>query len=704
MKAKHILTAIALPALLAACSQDMELSEAINQKDFSNIPTVDVEFGAAIDASTRMATKFGWEVGDKIGLAWLGDGTVINANATGKAYQNIPLFCTNASTAAFKSETMLYIGGYFAYMPYTEGNMTVENIAFTTAGQMLTTNANDLAKKAIYISPKKVTLSNQETVPAGEYAAGMGNNIPLNLSRLSNAVTLDLTFKNAADLADLKIMGVSIDVQKKVETPESTTSLLPVSFKYNPQTNSDVAEWSNLSAEAVRTFLGATGGSLSEAAVCGVVSVTSENGLTLSADGKLKTYALILPVGDEMAEASGTTYSLVITVDTNYGAIVAKNVKIGGEAWSRTSALFTKFGQSGIITADVDADEMTFPDTTVKTQAELNSILEAATAAGYEDPIEITIDPATKIANGKAFELKDFTMPEELKAPITLVAGTNANSKLNFTGTSSINKQLTVKTGTTATVSGTLNVKNIVNSSNVQQTALTVTDGITVAAGGVLNNEGKVDAGITTSAATTNPVKAAGLYVSAGKDAKLETSKTITNNGAVQWKAGTLPTISGTGTVYAEVNNFSDLKAAAAATGVTTARFMTETTFSNAYTDITIGQITAIEVYAPVTINFNANEVNEEQTIDFSALTSLTIKKNGKLAIISDNKENTLKAATNCATTVEAGAELNFKKMTMTNFATLQYAGKVTLEDITTGFGTKTKTLGSNGTLSEIQN
>ena len=42
MKTKHILTAIALPALLAACSQDAELSEALNQKDYSNIPTVDL--------------------------------------------------------------------------------------------------------------------------------------------------------------------------------------------------------------------------------------------------------------------------------------------------------------------------------------------------------------------------------------------------------------------------------------------------------------------------------------------------------------------------------------------------------------------------------------------------------------------------------------------------------------------------------------
>lgn len=703
MKTKHILTAIALPALLAACSQDTEWSEAINQKDFSNIPTVDVEFGAAIDANTRMATKFGWEVGDKIGLAWLGDGSVVNNNTTGKAYQNNPLFCTNASTAAFKTETMLYIGNYFAYMPYNPGSMTVENIEFTTEGQVLTTNANDLAKKAIYISPKKVTLSNATEVPAGQQAAGMGNNIQLNLSRLSNAATLDLTFKNAATLADLKIMGIYIDVQKAAGDG-AVSSLLPVSFKYNPQENASVTDWSSLDVTAVQTFFTNTiGGSLSESATLDAVSVSSETGLTLSTDGKLKTYALVLPVADKMDDVSAT-YSLVITVSTNYGDIVAENVKVGGVAWSKTTALFTKFGQSGTITADVDADDMTFPATTVKTQAELNSVLAAAAAAGYEDAIEITINPATKIANSGAFELKDFTMPEGLKAPITLVAGENANAKLNFTGSSTINKQLTVKTGTAVSVSGTLNVKNIVNSSNAQQVTLAAADGITIAkGGGVLNNEGKIDANITTEAGTVSPAKAAGLYVSAGEKACLETSKAITNNGAVQWKAGTVPTAT-TGLVYAEVKDFSGLKAAAVATScVTTARFMNEVTFNNAYTDITIPQIETIEVYAPVTINFYENAVNEAQTIEFSVLTALNIEKNGKLTIVSDNKDNELKAASGCATTLKAGSELSFKLLKMTNFANLTYAGKVTLEDVTNGFsGTSTKQEG--GSMSVINN
>lgn len=727
MKTKHILTAIALPALLAACSQDTELSEAINQKDYSNIPTVDVEFGAAIDANTRMATKFGWEVGDKIGLAWLGDGSVINNNTTGKAYQNNPLFCTDASTAAFKTETMLYIGKYFAYMPYNPGNMTVENIEFTTEGQTLTTNANDLAKKAIYISPKKTTLSNEASIPAGEEPAGMGKNIKLSLSRLSNAATLDLTFKNTATLADLKILGVAIDVKKVVEVkadPNETsstiqtsitpTSLLPVSFAYNPQDNSSVTDWSNLDAAAVRTFF-TTSGSLSVAATTGAINVTSKEGLTLPTTGKLKTYALTLPAVEEIpaadpqAQKSGsgttaqvetTTYNLIITVTTNYGEIMAKNIKVGGADW-RTSALFTKLGQSATITAEIDAKDMVFPNKEVKTQEELNSVLEAAAAAGYKDAIEITINPATQIAGGKAFDLNNFTMPAGLKAAITLKAGANANSKLNFKGNSTIDKALTIGAGTAVSVSGILNVKNVMNG-NTQTVTLTA-DAITIAKGGVLNNEGKINANITTEVKQVSPAKDAGLYVSAGEKACLESAKTITNDGAVKWEAGEVPTGT-TGLVYAEVNNFNEMKAAAIATScVTTARFMKEVTFNNANTNIDIAQIKTIEVYAPVTININKNAINEAQEVNFSALTALDIKTGGKLMVVSDDKKNELAVAANCNVTLETNSELNLKLVKITNFNNLTYAGKVTLEDIDGQFGgTMTKETG--GSMSIINN
>ena len=104
MKTKNLMTAFALSAMFAACSQDAELNEAIAKNDFSNIPMVEAEFTANVGAESRMATQFGWELGDKVGLAWLGTDAIRTNNTTGMAYQNHPLFCTNAAKKSFKTK------------------------------------------------------------------------------------------------------------------------------------------------------------------------------------------------------------------------------------------------------------------------------------------------------------------------------------------------------------------------------------------------------------------------------------------------------------------------------------------------------------------------------------------------------------------------------------------------------------------------
>ena len=112
MRTKHILTTIALPALLAACSQD-ELGEVMNQPDYGNVPTVEVTFTAekSGDADTKMANGFGWEEGDVIGLGWLD-----------KKQQNqydIRLVCNDPTNATFTvTGGNLRVGDYLAYMPY----------------------------------------------------------------------------------------------------------------------------------------------------------------------------------------------------------------------------------------------------------------------------------------------------------------------------------------------------------------------------------------------------------------------------------------------------------------------------------------------------------------------------------------------------------------------------------------------------------
>lgn len=656
MKTKHILTAIALPALLAACSQDEDLSGALSQKDFSNIPTVDVNFTASIDGNsptTRMATKFDWEKGDKVGLAWLGEGDKIALD--GNAYQNHPLFCTDAVAKSFKTETMLYVGSYYAYMPYNEKITEVVPMEFDASNQELAATSASYAKKAIYISPK-LTKLDVET-------AGIGKNTKLNLSRLSNAVTVNLTFGNAAKFEGLKVMGISVDAKKS-----GPTSVLPASFLYKPTKDADVNDWSDMASNAIvtgtsGTFFNADGPAT---ATVGAIEATSKEGLAVT-NNKLTTYILTLA-------ATEVATGLDVVVSTNYGdvtvdldsegageegqAIVIKD-KGSAEAKTITNAkIFNNFGASGSLDVYVDMSNLTIPST-VATQAELNEALKTLAITGAETATTITVNPETA-NSANTVDLTDFTFPEGLKCAVTLTAGENASSGFAFKGNTVINSQLTLTSA--ATVDGTMTINNLVNDEKVQQAALTMNASkvLTVNAGAKLINEGKIDISATGSGITTNDKTnkaAAAEFVSNASTATVTVgSGTFTNGGKVQWIAGTLPT-NLTGTVYANATTLNQLIGASKAF-----------TSTNSTNEVTIDGALSIG--------------NEFQTLGFANIKKLTIKEKVTLSMkaqytvtnlaeinieagslnFTDGDESSVKAFTpkaGCELALSEGTELN---------------------------------------------
>ena len=687
MKTTKILTAFTLPLMLAACSQDAELENVLTQGDYSNIPTVDVNFTVNTGAESRMASKFGWELNDKIGVAWLG------TSPDGKAYQNNPFYCSDVTKASFESKTQLYVGNYFAYMPFNEKVVSVDYIPFTVDGLTLSTDANDYAKHSIYITPQMIELAAADSegkVDEGKYPAGLGHNIPLNMRMLSNAVTLNLTFENATNLSDLKVTGISIDAKN------GGGSQLIKSFEYDAtQTASNKEkDWTTVN---VNTFYTAA-----QNRVAGPVTLTSKEGLAVS-NGKLTTYALLLPVYDQTFATSGT---LEIKVSTNYGDVTVINgddIKVtenGKDADYKTAGIFTKFGQSGTIAVNVDAENITIANNTVATQADLTAALNAMAATGQNAAVTFTLKPE-KANEDNTFVLTDFTMPEGLKASVTLTAdGTNASAGLVFAGNTVINKALTL--GSNAKVTGNMTVKAVKNDQNAIQTTLTIGNNtLTIDNDAVLTNEGQIDgasATIITTAAVEDEGLAAGKYVSNGEEATISGKLTaFTNDGEVQWIAGKpLPTTIKSGVIYAEVDNFTELMAAGKA-NVTTARFMNEVEFSNYNSDVTITKIKTIECYKPVTMNVNKNTINGEVIINLSTVTKIDIKENATFNVVSDEKANTLTLGSTIIN-VAKNSELNLTKLTVGGTVTVKYAGKVTLTDID---GTFNKTKEEGGTWAE---
>lgn len=645
MKTKNLMTAFALSAMFAACSQDAELNEVIAKNDFSNVPVVEAEFTANIGAESRMTNQFGWELGDKVGLAWLGDGQYVkpeNEDFKGIAFQNHPLFCVDTDKKAFKTETMLFVGDYYAYMPYTEGNMTVEFIKFDIAKQPLTANSDDLAEKAIYLSTKNVTLQKAKsdgTVDKGNQEAGMGNNVKLNLALVNNPTKIDFTFKNVETLTDLKVTGVTINMY-------NTYSTLPLTV--NGFTRANMSnDWTEYSSTDFYGYSPATTG-----------AVTLEGELAV-VDNALTTYALLLPVST-IVEGAG--HKMVINLTTNYGNVTLDNVKVNN------TKVFTHFGQMGVVaTVEVDGKNIKKTTATAKTQAELDEILTQLEELGQTDPVAITLNPATAASPEAAFVLTDFTLPANLKSVVTLTAGGKTNGTIEFAGNTVINKQIVVTSP--INVKGNMTVADIANKTTLNCVNLTVDHDA------VLTNNGSISGHIKTVAADEEEELGFGKYINNYKNAKVDCE--IENLGEAQWIAGTVPArVTGTNNVYAEVTNLAGIKAASTA-GVTFVRLMDGAAIYNQTEDYTYSNIGEIECYGNVTFYITDTPSGVTKSISFWANVEMTVKEGAVVNVGSDNKNNALTIKT---IKVEEGALFSASNIILP--ATINNAGGVSLYNV----------------------
>lgn len=697
------MTAFALSTVFAACTQDTELNETIAKNDFSNIPMVEANFTVNAGVDSRMATKFGWEVGDKVGFAWLGlEGVDATPKVTGDAYQNNPLYCTDASNAAFSAEGMFYIGKYFAYMPYTEGNHTVEPIKFNVAGQTLATNADDLAKHAIYISPEVYELEKEDAegkVGEGKLPSGIGKNLPLNIARVSNAATINLSFANTEGLTDLKVYGVSLNILNASSAP-----VLPASFTYAPTASATVTNgaWKGYSASTFYTVAEATEGA---------IVANNKDGIAVANDA-LTVYMLTMPA----VEALTATHTFEVLVSTNYGNVTVTpgtdddntfdfiTFTEGSSTPStdfKASNLFKNFASAGTINVYVDMANIAVTGGDVKTQAELEQQLNTLVVSGYDAAagVEFNIKPSAANRN-KNFVFTDFTLPEGLKTKVILTADeTNVAEGFVFSGNTVINKHIVLNVK--STVDGTMTVNRINNTAGAAVTTLEGTGVITVKKGAKLINNGVITNAITTETEDATNKVAAGLYVSNNVAA---TSGAIANNGEVQWIAGTLPTITGDGVVFANVVDFSTLTNAAAAK-VSTARFVETTSFGNSGRNVTIGNnIKRIEIYAPVTMNITKDDIagvkstitfegltNQSTSLDNSEKAAIEIMENGALTINSDMATTTGASAvdgneikfgdgTTAAAVINTAKNttLALTKIDFINLGAIRHAGSVT--------------------------
>ena len=162
MKTKHLLWALALPAVFAACQNDE--FESISQENDAvlNRPMAgEVKFNfSSTDADTRLNSDFEFELGDEIGATLMdeylaaGGGNSIYGVWNGNIYKFVDYIQTNYrytnTENGWENSNLLCAGNYFFYYPYTPTlNTRVAFEKYLNPDQILEANTSEAARKMI---------------------------------------------------------------------------------------------------------------------------------------------------------------------------------------------------------------------------------------------------------------------------------------------------------------------------------------------------------------------------------------------------------------------------------------------------------------------------------------------------------------------------------------------------------------------------
>lgn len=670
MKAKHLLAALVLPAIFSACSQD-ELTTNVEKEIVGTPIGYDLEFTAAFGGpTTRLAPGgIGWEDGDKIGMGWI---SATGLTATANLFSNHPIYY-KAGTKKFKSETMIYEGLYIASFPF-QPTQKVTPLVFDLSSQK---SEDSYFSGRWNVSDKFITLD--------EKTAGLGNATALTLVPLTNLMKLNI--KLAADASvpeDFKITGVTlVDVGSQLVNKLTLAS-----------TESAVATGNSSLATACWT---ATQGNIA-------VQVGEENvGTAIDATKGLDVFVQM----GAFANADATT----LTIHTNYGdAEIATGTK--AVSWSSTDLSQTtaaevadfaaavkamqakasgkEYGKNVVVNVTLDEKTIEVP-TIVTNQTDLDKIVTLLEKLGkLEDgntnTASIEFSKSELLAKDKVVDadgdviLTDLSGLNKLGGAITFTkaAAGLAPTNVYISGELALKAKPTINTAITFTI---LKDKTLTISKPLNLTS----SNITVNAGATLINRAAITtaAAIVTTGASTTPAIPAGLYISeAGAVATNIT--TFTNNGAIEWRAGTL--LAGmTGTLYANVVTATDMKNASDAFAVVTNAskeiiIANDMTIPTQLTKTTLGNIKKMTIQGNVTFGLGL-----ETSFDFTDLAAIDIKS-GSFNLTGGNSGTGTDAfyalatvSTGCSLTLAADTELNVAAGTKLNLG----AGTVTYKNAT---------------------
>lgn len=508
---KKILFALAMPAILAACSneeivdvQSSEMKEVVGAELVSKGMTINFGDGA----ESRMTAQGKFDNSDKLGLGWVvtnGAGTtqVENVEPNNEALYANHLFVKNGEADnAFTTYSNVYTGWHFAYYPYTRlskiEQMKIANInpAMTKEYKYENGTKAEFMENRLHISAKDFI--EPTDVDANNALVGKKFDLVPMVSTFTVAADVAADIKNEADLKTLKITKLELTAGKDIfyTGADLKPQYLP-SAKYKDIDPSAKVELVYDDVETkklmtVENLFGETEKAIKKTGKEATIS-TAINVESYKLDGLKELRMNILPVDEADLYATATTAGLVLkvyveggyfTVEWHDQKVVAGNKIPYTDTEITNNTAITKIanllsvaghkvdgvnvnwsdliGNQGVKVAL--AKENFTPDYTgIKTIGQWNGCVKVANA--YDK----TIVPTFKLGDGAKIEFPAGTMNVPSKG-VNVTRNAWGDSQIIFKGETTWNSNITgCDNGVTVVVeeTGKLTVENALWASRI---------------------------------------------------------------------------------------------------------------------------------------------------------------------------------------------------------------------------------------------
>lgn len=551
MERRNYLLALALPALLAACTQDELMTENANNDGLklveNPIENFNLKVNVAEDVQTRVTTGAEWQVGDQMGLVWF---NAYYYDWNDQMQQlNKPQFYANnrmtiskdgSGTGVWTSDAVIMEGQHFAYFPFqtvwgedylqVKGGQEILKV-YNTAAQ-----EDDVNNRLSWMMNHQTLLSPSYEFTDANGGAGISDERRIDLYLFSNRLNIKPKFINAP--ADLKVYSYELEtynVNNKDATYDAfVTEAEILANKLPESTNFGGCNWATIDNANIKL-----GDFYNPTKFTSSLEVTYAQKEGIDAATAPKFAFLLLPADVEdltWAKYWDGNSVIWLTAHTNYGDITISDVtgKFSANMTTESTISLSKLyynaenvsikqaadtyvgflgnagttrgaetGDNGNITATFDFKDIDFTLECVKNNATLNRVLRMI--ANYKKILGDDYKEAT-ITLCENVTFKDLALTElleqkeeEIGVDINITGktwqedGATKYSKITWTGESSIAQEIP---NTNNYVEGTLTAE--VNTKDGLTTTYVLDGGtlnnlgtaraVTVEKGGLLNN------------------------------------------------------------------------------------------------------------------------------------------------------------------------------------------------------------------------